>query len=499
MMKTKAIHPSLTITETETPASDTDAYVQLPRGFIPDSTESFVEEMEVRFHRIPIPRPVPNPVPLVFGSRFLIWKQDPSVRELGIRRTFIPILVLNGPQDARITTNLPGTTPVVHNAGGDFILRPGTAEFDCAHTYAVVRQTLTMYERARGGQPIPWAWNSEGNIDSLTVFPRAGVSANAFYSRSQKALRFFFFTPSGASVPVFTCRSLDIVSHETGHAILDGLKPGWFGRGNPPQTGGLHESFGDLSAIFVALSQLDQVETVIAITKANLHNKSFLAALAEQFGRALGRPMGLRNADNDLKLSQVSNEVHDLSKVFTGGIYDVMADIFAFERRQQKRSKDPAEVLLEVGQHVRNLLLNAIIQSPNSRATYADVVNNMLTVSHGQGDPRIYRTFIRNRFVLREVMVSPIPLTSMFEGSIDFDNPDYCVGEDLLELKRCEHPSDAAPQDLSGCCGTMQLAEYTTVEQKQLKSGKCIAEEYLLREERKELMAAFKKDGREER
>jgi hypothetical protein len=117
--------------------------------------------------------------------------------------------------------------------------------------------------------------------------------------------------------------------------VLDGLKPGWLGGTNPPQTGGLHESFGDLTAIFLACSQLDQVEAAVATTKANLHDKNFLAALAEQFGAALGFPQGLRNADNDLKLSQVGNEVHAISQVFTGGIYDVLADIFAFEKNRQ--------------------------------------------------------------------------------------------------------------------------------------------------------------------
>src|SRR5206468_6793193 len=116
------------------------------------------------------------------------------------------------------------------------------------------------------------------------------------------------------------------------------LKPNWLGFGNPPQTGGLHESFGDLTAIFLTLSQLDQVEAVIAQTKSNLHDKTFLSDLAEEFGLALGMPRGLRNADNDLKLSQVSNEVHALSQVFTGAIYDVLADIFSFERRQIGRA-----------------------------------------------------------------------------------------------------------------------------------------------------------------
>src|SRR5262249_52484659 len=146
---------------------------------------------------------------------------------------------------------------------------------------------------------------------------------------------FFFFDKPGAPSPpprIFTCRSLDIVSHETGHAVLDGLKPNWIMASSTPQTGALHESFGDLTAIFLALSQFDQVEAIIAQTKARLHDKTFLSDLAEEFGLALGRTNGLRNADNNLKLSQVTNEVHDLSQVFTGGIYDVLADFFVLER-----------------------------------------------------------------------------------------------------------------------------------------------------------------------
>src|SRR5262249_60881759 len=126
------------------------------------------------------------------------------------------------------------------------------------------------------------------------------------------------------------------------------------------------------------------------------HNRNFLAAMAEQFGSALGFPQGLRNADNDLKLSQVSNEVHAISQVFTGGIYDVLADIFTFERQQQAATKDPARVLLEVASKLCKLLVDAIVASPPTGATYADVVNRMLVISNGQNDPPIYRTFIRS-------------------------------------------------------------------------------------------------------
>ena len=439
----------------------------------------------------PIPVPIPIPIPLIAGSKFLIWKQDPTVLDPGIRLSFIPSVVLDGPRDSRITTQLTAITPVHANINRDFIFTPGSPEFDCAHAFAIVRETLTMFQRTRGGAPLPWAWNVGGNTDPMKVFPRAGVTPNAFYSRGAKSVNFFFFTPSGASAPVFTCRSLDIVAHETGHAVLDGLKPGWLASGNPPQTGGLHESFGDLTALFLACTQLDQVDAAIAQTKANLHNKNFLAALAEQFGAALGFPQGLRNADNDQKLSQVSNEVHAISQVFTGAMYDVLADIFTFEKIQQGAVKDPARILLEVAAKLCKLLVDGIAASPAIGATYADVVNHMLVVSNGQGDPPIYRSFLRSRFTTREVVVSPTPLTAMREGRMNYGDPKFTEGKDATKMEAMRHDSDHAGQNRSHCCGTMQHPEYTLGDQKKLMAGAMVHEDSAIAAEVAELRKMF--------
>jgi hypothetical protein len=147
----------------------------------------------------PRPRAVPSPLAVETSPRVLIYKQDPSVTELGIRMIFVPSVVLAGPSDLRLTTELPGTTPVARNVNSDFIFPPNSKEFDCAHTFAVVRQVLTMYERHNSGNPIPFAWNTGGNTDRLTIFPHAAVGANAFYSRTEKALKLMFFTPRAAA------------------------------------------------------------------------------------------------------------------------------------------------------------------------------------------------------------------------------------------------------------------------------------------------------------
>jgi hypothetical protein len=379
-----------------------------------------------------------------------MWKQDPSVAEIGIRKAFLPRPVSSGPSDARIKVTIAGMTPVAANAMGDFIETPQTTQFDAVHTFAVVRETLTMYQRALavGGvaAPVPWEWNTPTVPDPIQVFPRHSTMQNAFYSRTGKLLAFGFFAKPGVPAPapiIYTCRSLDIVAHETGHAVLDGLKPNWILASNPPQTGALHESFGDLTAIFLALSQLDQVEAVIAQTKANLHNKTFLADLAEEFGLALGLPFGLRNADNDLTLSQVGNEVHALSQVFTGAIYDILADMFAFERKPALR--DDAVTLHTTAQYLISLLLRAIQAAPASAATFASVANQMLIIANADGKPTAYRNFIRNRFTVREVVVSPTPLTE-----------DHRAAQ---TLEAVPHIADSMPQNREACCGTMTHPE----------------------------------------
>ena len=366
-----------------------------------------------------------------FGSRVQIYKQDPTTR-IGIRTAYVHGNMEPGPQDSQIASGRLHSDyfqilPLVHaDESGDFLCNPeSTLAFDAVHTFAVARQTLTLFQRILG-RKLAWQWMSESNQECLEVYPHAGGdTANAFYSRKRKALAFFYFTPPGQSEEVFTCRSLDIVAHETGHAILDALKPGFLSSSHP-QTGGLHESFADLASIFLVLSQFDQVEFLIAATKADLHQKNLLASIAEQFGTALGRPNGLRNADNNLKLSDVSNQVHDISRVFTGAIYDILADAFTASR--QPRIHDDARVLYDVARNVSGLVTMSILAAPDKDATYKNVAEKMLNLAK-EKFPK-YAEFVEKHFTFREVIG-----TNAVKG--------------LAELA-----------DFAGCCGTMGRKEW---------------------------------------
>ena len=132
------------------------------------------------------------------GSRINIWKQDPSVRGLGVRTTYIHNKVNPGPSDSQIA--IKGLPTVYPDSNGDFLFptpEPHIVEdiynppeitvveqkFDAAHTYAVVRKVLTMYQRVLGRE-IKWAWNTGSNDEPLEIYPHANKGRTAYYDRS---------------------------------------------------------------------------------------------------------------------------------------------------------------------------------------------------------------------------------------------------------------------------------------------------------------------------
>jgi hypothetical protein len=88
----------------------------VPIGFVPTPTQAFRQHRKVE-QLVVEPGPpralaasaqksagpilIPVPLPLIRGSRVLIWKQDPSVGEIGVRKSFLPGNVFAGPSDSR--------------------------------------------------------------------------------------------------------------------------------------------------------------------------------------------------------------------------------------------------------------------------------------------------------------------------------------------------------------------------------------------------------------
>src|SRR3989337_1473231 len=307
------------------------------------------------------------------GSRINIWKQDPSVRGLRVRTTYIHNKVNPGPSDSQIA--IKGLPTAYPDSNGDFLFpspEPHIVEdiynppeitvveqqFDAAHTYAVVRKVLTMYQRVLGRE-IKWAWNTGSNDEPLEIYPHANKGRTAYYDRSLKSLRFEYFHILW-KYSVFSCRSVDVVSHETGHAILDALKPTWNftepGRRISLEIAALQEALCDLTSIFFALSQLDLVEYIISETKANLHH-----------------------------------------------VDDILADIFNANKNPEFR--DDAETLYLVSQYILGVVIRSVINSPEIKVSFADVANEMIRITKEDGH-QDYAEFIRINFIYREILTT---------------------------------------------------------------------------------------------
>lgn len=336
------------------------------------------------------------------GCAAYVWKQDPTVRRVGIRKVFLPHDVREGPRDellevvlqlrtssGAVERDVKASALAAPDSNNDFLadIDGDPFAFDLVHTYAVARMTLDMYIRDLGLPDWRWCWDRSlprgAPKSPLRIICHAGERPNAVYHRGKRALKFYYYTAEGQSGTTYLCRSFDVVAHETGHAILDALKPALYSI-RDGQRGALHESFADLTAIFSVLNQLDICEDVIAETKCDLRKASYITAIGEQFAASsaagavvasadatttattvegddveVQETLGMRNANNRVRGSECGGDMYQLSNVFTGFVWDVLVALFAWERNPQTGDSD-GETLHRVARVVRRIVLLAL-------------------------------------------------------------------------------------------------------------------------------------------
>ena len=95
---------------------------------------------------------------------------------------------------------------------------------------------------------------------------------------------------------VFTCVSHDIIAHETTHAIVDRLRPG-FNEITNADVLAFHEAFADLVAIFQHFKLEQVLVDAINERKADLTTDEAISGMARQFGFASAQrhPCGPRS------------------------------------------------------------------------------------------------------------------------------------------------------------------------------------------------------------
>lgn len=245
---------------------------------------------------------------------------------------------------------------------------------------------------------------------ALSVKMDAGVDLNAFYSRESRGLEFFHARVGGKVV--YSGSSPDVLCHELGHAVLDGLQPKLFDAASD-EIAAFHESFGDMSAILSALQLQTFREKVLEETNGDLHRSSRLSRLAEQLGWAIRQkkpdsvePDCLRNAVNSFfyhdpvtlpplgPASILASEPHSFSRVFTGAFYDALAGMVTLHAPSPEKTTEAQ--LLQVSEEIGLLLVKGIIAAPVVPDYYSQVAAHMIEAdTSGQYREVLISSFIR--------------------------------------------------------------------------------------------------------
>ncbi|HMI30227.1 MAG TPA: hypothetical protein VK527_00695 [Candidatus Limnocylindrales bacterium] len=260
---------------------------------------------------------------------------------------------------------------------------PGTLAFQYWQGEVALARTIRVWEELFERDFTQWHTGRP-----LRVKLRAGKDLNAFYDR--ESLQFFYDLDRKTERPVYAAESLDIVAHETGHAVLDVYQPGFWSTPDL-ETASFHEAFADCSALLVTLTDPAVRKALLTEADGNWNRSNQVSRLAEALGRAIydnygpgavSDPTRLRDARNDFQYadpaslppgaddSMLAPEPHSFSRVFTGAFYD--AFVWALDRALKQEGSDE-DAIERARRLVGRALARAIEKLPPGNARYADV------------------------------------------------------------------------------------------------------------------------------
>jgi len=298
--------------------------------------------------------------------------------------------------DSKSSQFLYNGLPINHSAAAN----KDHFQFHQVNVWVVLQRALMQVEDSLClGRHVPWGF--PGN--RLIVVPHAGYGQNAFYDRESKSLQFYYFDSGGHRI--YTCLSSDIINHEFGHAILDGIRP-YFYESTLVETAAFHEFTGDLTAILMVMRNNKFRKGLAEGTNRDLKAASALNSIAEQFGSMIDEKPYLRTAVNNLTMEKVTDEdgPHTMSEVLTGTMFDIL-DRFARSYYRDRKKTWPQTLFFTI-QKMQQLAFQALDFLPPVDATFNDYARAVLRSFElaNPVDPHHYYNIILEAFHKRGIL-----------------------------------------------------------------------------------------------
>jgi len=214
----------------------------------------------------------------------------------------------------------------------------GTPDFLMWQSREAALLTLDVWE----DMAAPLAgWAGVASRKKLRLLALAGNDLNAYYDR--RSLSFFASAVGGRTF--YSGASTDVVAHETGHALLDAIRPDlWDSMFF--EVSAVHEAFGDCIAMAVALHDRETRRALLE-ESADLGRANFVEAWGEDLSAAVRRTLGAqhnaalpRRGLNAFRwqfndslpdhgpAGLLINEIHSFGQLFSGCFYDLIRRLY---------------------------------------------------------------------------------------------------------------------------------------------------------------------------
>jgi hypothetical protein len=293
------------------------------------------------------------------------------------------------------------------------------------------------------------------------------------------SLNFGYFNSPFRRVPVWTCLSHDVVSHELGHAVLDASRP-LYNYTPEPDTHALHESFADLLAMFSALEHPPLVVQIFAQTGGDMRHASLLSQLAEDFGIGLwgtGAPY-LRSAlSGPLYDPNVPKEAHARSTIWTAAVYEVIEHLVRHANPGGFASLEAfAAALSEAVRWVKGMLFRALHYTSPASLTMP-VLARLIDAADASVYPNdsTFRDLARQAFIRRNLWDPRIDLSAPDIGGI-FEALEHADGTALASAVARHAAALGIPWDPSLRLLTPRLITTTRTIDKVDKDGVAVVQ-----------------------